>query len=149
MFFDGKEFKNKDELYLYIKEKFKNEYNIDIDKINNEDLTRRKKHTKDDHSGPRHAHLRFMFPFKLELQSGSTQMILGKLVDIGGHPLRRNIVDFKISDLSLGNLTFAPAISFGDGTFFTTFKAQSKGEGTLVITAYGTDLHREIPIKVY
>lgn len=147
LYLDGMKINTKEELHAFIKNKLQNEHEIYLDKLIDEDLMRGKKKTQED-SGPKHVHLKFMFPFKLELRSGSSQMILGVIVDKQGHPIRNAIVDFYISDYDLGNLSFSPAISFGDGSFFTTFKAECPGEGCLFVTAHGTDLKKEIPIKV-
>lgn len=148
LYVDGIKINTKEELHAFLMDKLRNEYNIDLDTLVDDDLTRGKKKKPPENPGPMHVNLKFMFPFKLELQSGSSQMILGVLVDKHGHPIKNAIVDFHISDYDLGNLSFSPAISFHDGSFFTTFKAECPGEGCLLITACGTDLRKEIPIKV-
>lgn len=148
LYLDGVKINTKEELHTFIKNKLQDEYNIDLDVLIEDDLQRGKKKKPAEDHGPMHVHLKFMFPFKLELHSGGSQMILGVIVDKHGHPIRNAIVDFHISDYDLGNLSFSPAISFGDGSFFTTFKAECPGEGCLLVTAHGTDLRKEIPIKV-
>lgn len=147
LYLDGIKITSKEELHSFIKSKLLKDYNLDLEAYNQE-LNRSKKKKTPEESGPKPVQLKFMYPFKLELHSGSSQMILGVLVDKHGHPIRNAIVDFQLSDYDLGNLSFSPAISFGDGSFFTIFRAECPGEGCLIITSCGTDLRKVVPIKV-
>lgn len=148
LFIEGKEIKTKEELHEFLKNKLKYECNIELSEANNEEYSRGKKHKKVQHQGPKPVCLKYMFPYKIELNPGGKQMIFGVLVDAHGHPVRNAIINFELSDYDLGTMTFSPAISFGDGCFFTTFIAECSGSGCIKITAHGTDLDKVIPIKV-
>lgn len=149
LFIDGKKISTEKELHEYLKDKLKKEHNINLDEINQDDISRGKKKKPVQPQGPRQVYLKYMFPYKIELNSGCKQMIFGVLVDAHGHPVKNAMIEFEISDYDLGTMSFSPAISFGDGCFFTTFIAECPGRGCLKLTAVGTTLNKEIPICVY
>ncbi|HSQ89133.1 hypothetical protein [Romboutsia sp.] len=149
LFVDGKKITTKEELHKYLKNKLEKEYNIKLDDINEQDFYRGKKHKKPEPQGPKQVYLKYMFPYKIELNSGCKQMIFGVLVDAHGHPIRNAMVEFELSDYDLGTMTFSPAISFSDGCFFTNFIAECPGSGCVKLTAVGTNLNKVIPINVY
>ncbi|WGX76764.1 hypothetical protein QJS64_06855 [Paraclostridium bifermentans] len=65
-----------------------------------------------------------------------------------GHPVKNPLIEFELSDYSIGNLSFSPALSFGDGCFCTTFVGERVGCGFLKMCCKGTDLDRVIPVEV-
>lgn len=148
LFIEGKEIKSKEELHKFLKDKLKNECHIELSEDNNDDFYRGKKHKNTQPQGPRQVCLKYMFPYKIELNPGCKQMIFGVLVDVHGNPIRNAIINFELSDYDLGTMSFSPAISFGDGCFFTTFIAECPGSGCMKITAHGTNLDKVIPIKI-
>lgn len=147
LFLEGKEIKTKEELHEFLKDKLKNECKIELSEAD-EDYYRGKKHKQTQPQGPRQVYLKYMFPYKIELTPGCKQMIFGVLVDVHGKPIRNAIIDFELSDYDLGTMSFSPAISFGDGCFFTTFIAECPGSGCMKINAHGTNLDKIIPIKI-
>ena len=150
LFIDGKHITNEEELHKFLIEKFKNEGENYIKGYDIEDSYRGKKKKKQEckPSGPKQVCLKFMYPYKIELQSGCKQMIFGILVDPHGHPIHHPIIELELSDYNLGNVTFSPAISFHDGYFFTTFIGENPGCGELKLCCKGTDLDKVIPIRV-
>ncbi|MGL4911641.1 MAG: hypothetical protein ACRC3Y_04335 [Romboutsia sp.] len=149
LFIEGMKIETKEELHKFIKNKIEKEYNIKLDDTREKDFYRGKKKKTQEPKGPKEVYLKFMVPYKIELCCGSKQMIFGILVDCHGHPIRNAIVEFELSDYDLGTMTFSPAVSFFDGCFFTTFIAESCGDGCMTISATGTNLNKEIPIHVY
>ena len=149
LFIEGKKITTKEELHKYLKNKLENQYNIKLEDDNKQDFYRGKKHKKPEPQGPKQVYLKYMFPYKIELNAGCKQIIVGVLVDTHGHPIRNAMVEFELSDYDLGTMTFSPAISFADGCFFTNFIAECPGSGYLKLTAVGTSLNKVIPIKVY
>lgn len=147
LFIEGREIKTKEELHEFIKDKLRKEYNIEL-LHEEEDFYRGKKHKPVQPQGPKQVCLKYMFPYKIELTPGCKQMIFGVLVDVHGHPIKNAIINFELSDYDLGTMSFSPAISFGDGCFFTTFIAECPGSGCLKLTAHGTNLDKVIPIKI-
>ncbi|MGL5348129.1 MAG: hypothetical protein ACRDA3_12325 [Peptostreptococcaceae bacterium] len=147
LFIEGKQITTKEELHRFVKNKLENQYNIKLEEVSQDDLYRGKKKKPLD-AGPQKVYLKYMFPYKIDINGGCKQMILGVLVDSSGRPVKNPIIEFTLSDYSLGTMTFSPAISFGDGSFFTTFISECCGTGCLTITARGTDLNKVIPINV-
>lgn len=147
LFIDGKQIITKEELHKYIKEKVENEQNIKLMEVGQVQIYRGKKHKQPD-PGPRKVYLKYMFPYKIDVNSGCKQSIFGVLVDIHGHPVKNAVIEFHLSDYDLGTMTFSPAISFADGCFFTTFIGECCGSGCITMTARGTDLNKVIPVNV-
>lgn len=147
LFIEGKKITTKEELHIFVKNKLENQYNIKLEEVKQDDLYRGKKKKQPD-PGPKKVYLKYMFPYKIEINSGCKQIIMGVLVDNNGHPVRNAVIEFCLSDYSLGTMTFSPAISFGDGCFFTTFIGECCGQGCITMTARGTDLNKEIPVSV-
>lgn len=143
---DGKHITNEEELHQFILDKI----NFDSKDLVLDESYRGKKKKKPECKppGPKHVCLKLMFPYKVEVMCGCKQIIFGILVDDHGHPLKNPIIEFELSDYSLGNLSFSPALSFGDGCFCTTFIGERVGCGFLKMCSKGTDLDRIIPIEV-
>lgn len=147
LFIEGKKIATKEELHKFVKNKLENECNIKFEEDNLEELYRGKKKKQPD-PGPKKVYLKYMLPYKININSGCRQMIIGILVDSNGHPVKNAVIEFNLSDYSLGTITFSPALSFGDGSFFTTFVGECCGTGCITMTARGTDLNKVIPVKV-
>lgn len=148
LFIDGRKIETKEELHNYIKERIEEEYNVNLTEISNEEIHRGKKHKPAPQQGPKKVYLKYMFPYKIEVDSGERQAIFGVLVDNNGRPVRNAVIEFELSDYDLGTMTFSPAISFADGCFFTTFIGECCGKGCITMTARGTDLNKVIPVSV-
>lgn len=118
--------------------------------VDEDDYRGRKKKKKPECKppGPKTVCLKLMFPYKVEVMCGCKQMIFGILVDGNGHPIKNPIIEFELSDYSLGNLSFSPALSFGDGCFCTTFVGERVGRGFIKICCKGTDLDKIVPVEV-
>ena len=144
---DGKHITNEEELHEFILDKI----NFESEKIILDDSYRGKKKKKPQHckpNGPKSVYLKLMFPYKIEVMCGCKQMIFGILVDEHGHSLKNPLIEFELSDYSIGTFSFSPALSFGDGCFCTTFVGERVGCGFLKMYCKGTDLERVIPIEV-
>lgn len=141
---DGNHITNEEDLHNFILEKIDS-----IDYVVEDDLRGKKKKKPDcKPPGPSPVCLKLMFPYKVEVMRGCKQMIFGILVDKHGHPIKHPIIEFELSDYSLGNLSFSPAISFGDGCFCTTFIGERVGRGFIKMCCRGTDLDRIVPVEV-
>ncbi|MEG2984465.1 MAG: hypothetical protein RR835_07185 [Peptostreptococcaceae bacterium] len=118
--------------------------------VDEDDYRGRKKKKKPECKpvGPKAVCLKLMFPYKVEVMCGCKQMIFGILVDGNGHPIKNPIIEFELSDYSLGNLSFSPALSFGDGCFCTTFVGERVGRGFIKMCCKGTDLDKIVPVEV-
>ena len=147
LFIEGKKITTEEELHVFVQNKLETQYNIKLEEADQGDLYRGKKKQQPD-PGPKKVYLKYMFPYKIDINAGCKQMILGLLVDSSDRPVKNPVIEFTLSDYSLGTMTFSPAISFGDGSFFTTFISECCGTGCLTITARGTDLNKVIPINV-
>ena len=145
---DGKKITTREELHKFIKEKIENENNVKLVGVNQTEIYRGKKKKPQPDPGPKKVYLKYMFPYKIDVGTGCKQMILGMLVDAHGHPVKNAVIEFNLSDYSLGTMTFSPAISFADGCFFTTFIGECSGSGCIIMTARGTDLNKVIPVNV-
>ena len=149
---DGKHITNEEELHNFILEKI-DSYD---GKFLEDDISRGKKYKYKKKkypdsckpSGPKHVHLKFMFPYKIDVECGCKQIIMGVLIDGDGHPIKSPIVEFELSDYRLGNIGFSPAISFGDGCFCTTFVGERPGCGFIKMCCVGTDLDKVIHVEV-
>ena len=143
---DGKHITNEEELHQFILDKI----NFDKEELALDDSYRGRKKKKPECKphGPRPVCLKLMFPYKVEVMCGCKQMIFGILVDEHGHPVKNPLIEFELSDYSIGNLSFSPALSFGDGCFCTTFVGERVGCGFLKMCCKGTDLDRVIPVEV-
>ena len=149
LYIDGRKIVTKEELHNCIKAKIQEQYKVNLDEISKEEIHRGKKHKQTQQpQGPKKVCLKYMFPYKIDIDSGEKQAIFGVLVDIQGHPIKNAIIEFELSDYELGTMTFSPAISFGDGCFFTTFIGECCGKGCITMTARGTDLNKVIPVSV-
>ena len=137
---------NEEELHQFILEKI----NLCTSEIVIDESYRGKKKKKLDYKphSPKPVCLKLMFPYKIEVMCGCKQMIFGILVDEHGHHLKNPLIEFELSDYSIGNISFSPAISFGDGCFCTTFIGERVGCGFLKMHCKGTDLERVIPVEV-
>ncbi|MGL5642900.1 MAG: hypothetical protein ACRDDM_11550, partial [Paraclostridium sp.] len=145
---DGKYIACEEDLHEFILDKI-NSGSEDI-VVDEDDYRGRKKKKKPEckPSGPKSVCLKLMFPYKVEVMCGCKQMIFGILVDEHGHPIKNPIIELELSDYSLGNLRFSPALSFGDGCFCTTFVGGRVGRGFIKMCCKGTDLDKIVPVEV-
>ncbi len=149
LFIDGMKIASKEEIHNYIKQKIQEQYKVNLDEISKEEIHRGKKHKQPQQpQGPKKVYLKYMFPYKIDVECGGKQVIFGMLVDINGRCVKNAIIEFNLSNYDLGTVTFSPAISFGDGCFFTTFIGECCGKGCITMTARGTDLNKVIPVNV-
>lgn len=151
---DGRHITTEDELHEFLVEKFEKDLssvnlteNI-VDEDNYRGNRRKKKKQECKPPGPKQVCLKYMHPYKIDTQTGCKQIIFGVLVDSKGHPIQHPIIELELSDYSLGNLTFSPAVSFHDGYFFSNFIGECPGCGELRLCCKGTDLNKVIPVNV-
>lgn len=149
---EGKHITCEEDLHEFILDKINAGHgDVIVDEVIDEDDYRgrkKKKKVECKPQGPKPVCLKLMFPYKVEVMCGCKQMIFGILVDAHGHPIKSPIVEFELSDYGLGNLSFSPALSFGDGCFCTTFIGERPGCGYIKMWCKGTDLEKIIPVEI-